>query len=100
MAAVLGDRYQAEDIAQEAFARALARWPKVAAYDLPEAWVRRVALRLAVDLRRRVRRGLRLSGQLAWSPAATDSDPLEFSSVGAALLRLPLRQRQVLVLYY
>ena len=46
VAAIVGDRHQAEDIAQEAFSRALTRWPRVARYDLPEAWVRRVALRL------------------------------------------------------
>jgi DNA-directed RNA polymerase specialized sigma24 family protein len=37
VAGVVGDRHQAEDIAQEAFARALTRWPRVARYDLPEA---------------------------------------------------------------
>ncbi len=48
VAAMVGDRYQAEDIAQEAFARALTRWSRVARYDLPEAWVRRVAIRLTI----------------------------------------------------
>jgi predicted RNA polymerase sigma factor len=43
VAAIVGDRHQAEDIAQEAFSRALTRWQRVARYDLPEAWVRRVA---------------------------------------------------------
>lgn len=41
---MLLNRHEAEDIAQEAFARALARWPRIAGYDLPEAWVRRVPL--------------------------------------------------------
>ena len=54
--AVLGDRQEAEDAAQEAFARALARWPRLSTYDLPEAWVRRVALRIAVDSGRTVQR--------------------------------------------
>jgi RNA polymerase sigma-70 factor, ECF subfamily len=39
--AVIGDRDQAEDVAQEAFARALTRWPRIGGYELPEAWVRR-----------------------------------------------------------
>jgi DNA-directed RNA polymerase specialized sigma24 family protein len=56
VAALVGDRSQAEDIAQEAFSRALTRWPRIARYDLPEAWVRRVALRLTVDATRRMRR--------------------------------------------
>ncbi len=37
---VLGDRQEAEDAAQEAFARALARWPRLSSYEVPEAWAR------------------------------------------------------------
>jgi hypothetical protein len=55
VAAIVGDRSQAEDIAQEAFSRALTRWQRVARYDLPEAWVRKVALRLTIDATRRTR---------------------------------------------
>jgi Sigma-70 region 2 len=35
VAAMVGDRHQAEDIAQEAFARALTRWPRIAATTCP-----------------------------------------------------------------
>jgi RNA polymerase sigma-70 factor, ECF subfamily len=56
VAAIIGDWHEADDIAQEAFARALARWPRVSGYELPEAWVRQVALRLAIDSSRRIRR--------------------------------------------
>jgi RNA polymerase sigma-70 factor (ECF subfamily) len=38
---LLGERAEAEDIAQEASARALRRWPQIRTYDAPEAWVRR-----------------------------------------------------------
>ena len=62
---MLGDRHQAEDIAQEAFARALTRWPRIGRYDQPEAWVRRVALRLTIDAGRRRRRAAALSVLLA-----------------------------------
>ncbi|HEX5298255.1 MAG TPA: hypothetical protein VFW50_14820 [Streptosporangiaceae bacterium] len=47
------------------YARALTRWPQVARYDLPEAWVRRVAIRLTVDALRRMGRAVRLSARLA-----------------------------------
>jgi RNA polymerase sigma-70 factor, ECF subfamily len=57
--ALLGNRSEADDIAQEAFTRALARWPRLASYELPEAWVRQVAIRLAIDSGRRFRRALR-----------------------------------------
>jgi RNA polymerase sigma-70 factor, ECF subfamily len=106
VAAVLGSTAEAEDVAQEAFARALARWPRIAGYDLPDAWVRRVALRLAVDSGRRVGRTRRLTARLsaASTPeAAAEADllgPLPSTELTAALLRVPLRQREVLVLHY
>jgi RNA polymerase sigma-70 factor (ECF subfamily) len=100
VAAMVGDRHQAEDIAQEAFARALIRWSRVSRYDLPEAWVRRVAIRLTIDASRRVRRAVRLSARLAGRFGAAEADPLAATALSVALMRLPLAQRQVLVLYY
>jgi RNA polymerase sigma-70 factor, ECF subfamily len=110
VAAIVGDRHQAEDIAQEAFARALTRWPRIARYDQPEAWVRRVALRLTIDAGRRMRRAASLSVRLAAVLATGQPhgsrdlhdprDPLAATALSVALLRLPLAQRQVLVLYY
>src|SRR5262249_13797480 len=104
LTAILGDRAAAEDAAQEAFARALARWRRVAGYDLPEAWVRRVALRLAADHGRRARRAVRLASRLsAVPPPAAASDPadgLAYSPVGAALAGLSRAEREVLILHY
>jgi RNA polymerase sigma-70 factor, ECF subfamily len=105
VAAIVGDRHQAEDIAQEAFARALTRWRQIARYDLPEAWVRRVALRLTVDAGRRMRRARIMSALLAVGQRGASGrydlhDPLEATALGVAVMRLPLPQRQVLVLYY
>jgi RNA polymerase sigma-70 factor (ECF subfamily) len=101
VAAIVGDRHQAEDIAQEAFARALTRWPRIARYDQPEAWVRRVALRLTIDAGRRTRRAALLSARLLGVVrGGQPSDPLAATALSVALLRLPLAQRQVVVLYY
>jgi RNA polymerase sigma-70 factor, ECF subfamily len=103
VAALLGNRSEADDIAQEAFTRALARWPRLAGYELPEAWVRQVAIRLAIDSSRRLRRALRTMPLLraAARPAEPEpGDALPFTALGRALSRVPLREREVLVLYY
>ena len=106
VAAMVGDRHQAEDIAQEAFARALTHWKRVARYDVPEAWVRRVALRLTIDASRRMRRARLMSVLLAAGQRAPSGewhdpqDPLAVTALSMAVMRLPLPQRQVLILYY
>ena len=46
-------RQRAEDITQDAFVQLYRHWKKVSLYEWPEAWVRRVAIRLAVrDVKR------------------------------------------------
>jgi RNA polymerase sigma-70 factor (ECF subfamily) len=102
-AALLGDRQEAEDVAQEAFARALTRWSRLGGYDQPEAWVRRVALRIAIDSTRRRRRVTGMSARLLAQrqpPGPEPADALKFTALGAALLKLPLREREVVVLHY
>jgi len=101
--ALIGGRAEAEDITQEAFARALARWTLLRGYDQPDAWVRKVALRLAIDAGRRHRRWLTTIGRLTALRQPTSSEPgddLHFSPLGAALLELPMSERKVLVLHY
>jgi RNA polymerase sigma-70 factor (ECF subfamily) len=101
--ALTGNRSEAEDVTQEAFARALARWNRLRNYDLPEAWVRRVALRLATDAGRRLWRARRVSTKLSAQrpdPPARPDDAIEFADLGQALRRLPFAQREILVLHY
>jgi RNA polymerase sigma-70 factor (ECF subfamily) len=103
VAAVLGDRDEAEDVAQETFARALTRWSRLAGYELPEAWIRRVALRIAIDSGRRRRRRGRTAQRLSAQRQLPDPEPgdaLRYTALGAALLKLPLREREVVVLHY
>jgi RNA polymerase sigma-70 factor, ECF subfamily len=103
VAAITGSRHEAEDVAQEAYARALARWSRLRGYDLPEAWVRKVALRIAIDSGRRLRRNLTAAVRLAAQrrPAGPEpADDLKYTPLGAALLGLPLHERQVIVLHY
>ena len=66
-------------------------------YDLPEAWVRRVALNLAVSGLRRARRRARLLVRLG--PAAeVPALSVEAVALTRTLRRLPLRGREALVL--
>jgi RNA polymerase sigma-70 factor (ECF subfamily) len=70
---------------------------------VPEAWVRKVALRIAIDARRRhrsrVATALRLASLRPEVPPEPGDD-LKYTPLGSALLDLPLRERQVVVLYY
>jgi RNA polymerase sigma-70 factor (ECF subfamily) len=96
--AYFGDRQEAQDVVQEAFCRALARWPKVARYEDPAAWVRRVAWNLAVSRWRRTRTALRA---LRRQPVAhVDGPGPDRVALVAALATLPPNQRRAIVLHY
>jgi RNA polymerase sigma-70 factor (ECF subfamily) len=97
--AVTGDLHDAEDLVQEAFVRAASRWTRVGDLEAPEAWVRRVAFNLALDVRRRARR--RVAALARWRVPAETAGPSEDRVlVDAALRALPPRQRQVVVLHH
>lgn len=97
---VTGDVESASDAVQEAMYKAWVRWSKVASYEDPAGWIRRVALNEATSCWRKIRR-LIPAGE-ADPPA--DSDSLEMApetlDLMAAIRRLPIRQRQALVLFY
>ena len=91
-----GDAGTAEDLTQDAFVQLLLHWPKVSGYERPDAWVRRVAIRLAVrHLKREGRRQLVESGWESASPGSgLDLDLM------TAVRSLPEKQQAVLVLFY
>jgi RNA polymerase sigma factor (sigma-70 family) len=93
---ILRDRGRAEDISQDAFMQLYANWRKVSRYERPEAWVRRVAIRLAVrqQKRDRIRAGLERKTVDTPSPGA---DALDLEQ---AMKGLSPMQRAVVVLYY
>jgi RNA polymerase sigma-70 factor, ECF subfamily len=99
---VTTDRGEAEEAVQEAFARLWSRWSRVSRYESPEAWVRRVALNIAMKRWRRARRGEQLApdagtGTGLVSEAATTGDRLDLIT---GLRRLPASHREALLLHY
>ena len=97
--AAAGDRGDAEDVVQEAFARLLRQWAQVSQYDDPEAWVRMVAFRLLSNRRRKVRNGAR--AVLRHGPPEDVGAPsADGVDVAAALQQLSLAHRQVVVLHH
>jgi len=93
---VVHDLDRAEDITQDAFIRLLRHWRKVSRYDRPGAWVRRVAINLAITSAKRER--------LRWVVERGTDQPPEPSSGDADVLRairqLPAMQRAAVVLFY
>jgi RNA polymerase sigma-70 factor (sigma-E family) len=52
---ITGDRSDAQEVAQETFARTFSHWRKVSRLTSPEAWTHRVAANLAISTARRAR---------------------------------------------
>jgi RNA polymerase sigma-70 factor, ECF subfamily len=95
-----GDRGDAQDIAQEAFARAWQHWAKVGGYDDPEAWVRTVAWRLMANRWRGVRRWVAARARMGPPVEVTGGPSPDRVAVVDALQRLPKAQRQAIALHY
>jgi RNA polymerase sigma factor (sigma-70 family) len=93
---VVRDLGRAEDITQEAFIQLLSHWKKVSRYERPDAWVRRVAIRLAVRAvrRERLRPLLEREARAPIEAAAADPD------VARAIAKLSPIQAACVVLYY
>ena len=93
-----GDLELAHDLVQEAFCRALSRWSRLAEYDDPAAWVRRVAFNLANSRWRRARTALtHLRRQRVEHVLGPSPDRV---AVVSALATLPPAQRRAVVLHY
>lgn len=94
---VTGDRGRAEEITQDSFAKLYAQWRRVARYDRPDAWVRRVAIRMAIRAAARERRRPALESQVGTSLA---SAALPDVDLARAVESLSPQQRACVVLYY
>lgn len=94
---VTGDRGHAEEITQDAFAKLLQHWSSVRTYERPDAWVRRVAIRMAVKQSKRARMG-RERERLAL--VRDRPGPLPDPDVAKSVAQLSPMQRAVVVLFY
>ncbi len=93
---MLREEARAEEIAQDAFVQLYLGWEKVSRYERPDAWVRRVAIRLAMRAIRRQRLWGLVRRDLVRDEAPRES-PLD---VAGAVGRLPTSQRAAIVLHY
>ncbi len=97
----VGDRWVAEELAQETVIRVCQQWPKVRDMNSPQAWTHRVALNLANSwLRRRIaerRATARLNARPQHELIPDNADAI---AVREAIRTLPQRQRTAVLLRY
>lgn len=95
LALILRDHDLASEAVDEAMVRAFQKWSKVRGYENPVGWVYRVALNYARNrLRRRWRELPWGSVEPSWEMRTPNPELM------AALMALPLRQREVVVLRF
>lgn len=99
---VCQDLGRAEDLAQEAFLELLRHWRRVSRYDRPGAWVRRVAIRKAVQVTKREARRSWFERRAATATVGAGREPSALLDDGlwTAVRSLPAQQRAVVALFY
>jgi RNA polymerase sigma-70 factor (ECF subfamily) len=97
---VAGEREAAADAVQEAFARLVARWDRVSAYEDPAGWVRRVALNTIRDQQRSFWRQTALLVRIQQERPAPDVALAVDRELWVLMRSLPLRQRTAIALHY
>jgi RNA polymerase sigma factor (sigma-70 family) len=102
---VVGDVEVARDITQEAFTKLFVHWQKVARYDRPGAWVRRVAIRDAIRIAARNDRARGATDAFIHDrslngPGPEDDRGDRLERVIAAIGELSPQQRATVALYY
>jgi RNA polymerase sigma-70 factor (ECF subfamily) len=94
---VTGSRYEAEDIAQEAFTRVYERWERVRSMDDPAGYLHRTAMNVLRSRYRRTKVAFRRATRPTSEPDAFEAIARR-DAAAAALSRLTPRQRAALVL--
>jgi RNA polymerase sigma-70 factor (sigma-E family) len=99
MYAMTGNRAEAEDAVAEAYLKAWDRWDTVRDCDSPEAWVRRVASRIAVSSWRKAVNRLKAHHRETIDQQVDGLSPDHVALVHA-LRQIPADQRRVIVLHH
>lgn len=98
---LVGDVHLAEDLVQSTLAKAYVAWRRVAACDVPDAYVRRILVNTNLSAHRRRRVGELLTGSVPEAfTAGGDPGTGDRMDVIRALQTLPKRQRTAVVLRY
>ena len=101
LAVTTGDPVLAEDLAAEAFARALARWDTIAGRGDPTAWLYRVAFNeVKKDWRHRAIRSERIAVIASLTSSESQEPPVPEPELWEAVSRLPERARTAIALRY
>lgn len=96
-----GDRWVAEELAQDALVRALERWKHVAEMAEPGAWLYRVAMNLANSRFRRKKAEKRALTKMGTPAEAVPGiDSAQALAVRAAVAKLPPGQKAAVVCRY
>ncbi|GAA0896532.1 RNA polymerase sigma factor [Virgisporangium aurantiacum] len=99
MYALTGDIGEAQDITQDAYARAWQHWDRVSGYDDAEGWVRTVARRIAISRWRRARNALTAHRRSAIRDQLPGPDP-DLVALVTALAALAAPVRTAIVLHH
>jgi RNA polymerase sigma-70 factor (sigma-E family) len=97
---LLGDRAEAEEVAQDAFAVLLSRWSSLRNVESAPGYLRTTVVNGARGHWRRRRVRELADKTLRRDPASKDRDVVEESAVLAAVGQLPLRKRECVLLRY
>lgn len=98
--AICRDREVAEELTQEAFARAYRRWRKLESGGYAVPWLHRVVMNLTISHVRRRARGAELEGQQAFAPPIREDVHSDDDWLVRVLKGLPKRQREAVFLRY
>ena len=100
LALAWGDAELAADCVEDAFERAFVRWRRIARYDNPVAWIRRVAINRMRDHHRRDTRRRQALARLGPGEVVDDELPDVDDGANRMLAVLPAQQRLAMALFY